>query len=619
MKPGSSLKQNLKSHPLVSIIASVDDSQSTHGGESLSSHNDTGASQLHFDEDVKATVSRSATLSDPIHIGEKHGPVDMFRLRQEIEELEERLHAMKDHFAFRAEPDRRESRDMKGFLPSPISHRGQEMRLSIPRVAFTPWPVFNEHALGPVPAVHNAVDVPINEPTTSQLRASMQFQSDVSAFSMSAKGTDARIPAKLTSIISQDHYVEVGNLPERIRINSQRIEVVLDFDLMPGDTLVTWDNGQNSPLCILRPFKLLNYLEQPIRTRLRDYEEARYKLKPGSDEFYAAEYDKDPAEDRPRPCRQDESSLTLSELTGFVNDLRALIRFIDHFIEPAKMRLQKNPGLVRFSDLWYVFPQGALVVVKDKDIPQKIWKVIQRNGGRRYLSRPDHIPTGEYQHKLSKFVIDCYHLDYDGIHYVPTYQQFIIQPFEGSQPVSALPVFPFDVAVKDNLLDRQQLLRRGQQFMESTKICHRYYSGRSESRTPSGVKLAEHTTEAAANVALYSERIDSEVIVDFERALQEVPEWRPGTAFFSPHVMDINECGNVIEIDRDNAWDARLTEEFMEPEERKWHRWEKQGLGPESEEDILLLPGRVFAFVLRTRRWGQSMPKTQIMFLNVPS
>jgi hypothetical protein len=94
-------------------------------------------------------------------------------------------------------------------------------------------------------------------------------------------------------------------------------------------------------------------------------------------------------------------------------------------------------------------------------------------------------------------------------------------------------------------------------------------------------------------------------MIDFERALQEVPDWRPGLEELKPQVADVCEYEDVFggKLDRDTVWDTRFTDEFMETESAKWRKW-KSGVNIPSS-DLLLLPDRVFGFVFRSRKWGE--------------
>lgn len=457
-------------------------------------------------------------------------------------------------------------------------------RFSIPRLNFLPW---KELDLGnDPPREHAAIDIPSNEPSTADL-----LRSDSEA--------DQGVAATTNSKVEVVHTAP-EKLPERIRISSLRLLRFLDYGLNGGELSCSG----SGPFIILRPFKILFCLDEKIRGHLAQLEQARRRIKDADEETYLEEFNKNPFPDE-EIGRFNESNMELSELTGFINDCRCLTNYMDSVLIPEKVKLEQGPEQVRFADLWFLFPQGSLIYCKDHNIPQKVWKVVQRTGGRRYISRPATIPDGEFRATFTPFILDCYHLDYDGTRYVQTYRQFKLTEFEGMQSTKTLSIIPLSVAERDlKLVNRSALIKRGQQFMDLTKkAAHRLYSGRSHYLTPDGVKLSDLEDSAAKSTSHHSERIDSEVIVDFARALQEVPWWRPSGNEPNFHAMEVEERGDGG-IDKDEKWDKVMTNDFLETETRKFRRWETFGIGPQEEDDLLLLPDRIFAFVLRSRRWG---------------
>ncbi|PYI05458.1 P-loop containing nucleoside triphosphate hydrolase protein [Aspergillus sclerotiicarbonarius CBS 121057] len=353
------------------------------------------------------------------------------------------------------------------------------------------------------------------------------------------------------------------------------------------------------------------YFDKKIRSRISDLETARRRLKDLGEDEYDAAYTLDPDSDEHYSYYSwNPLNRTLSQLTALIHDCRCLLRFMDGFLQPELARIAGGPDTVRFSDLWFLFPTGSLIYCKDRNIPQKIWRVVQRAGGRRYLSRPSGIETGEYRTTFSPFVLECYHLDYDGRNYIQIYHQFQIPDFDGLQAVKSLSVIPFVVAER-GLVNKDDLLACGEAFINyTTSWHHRHYSGRTYSRTTYGGKLSRITTDdPGKNVSQYAEQIDSEVIVDFSHAIKEVPWWYPGDAEYVYYQAEIEETGaNEWEyepIDPDNKWDSRLTDEFLEKETPKWRELGTKGKGKVPQgDDVLLLPDRVFAFVLRSRRWA---------------
>ena len=396
-----------------------------------------------------------------------------------------------------------------------------------------------------------------------------------------------------------NHKSKAEEPPERLVINSKRLQRLIDYEFCGGGLAFR----PYRTLTLSRPFKMLVCLRDKIKTRVQDFERARAVLQKATETEYVEQYKADPCEDSADRDHQDELSMSLSQLTGWILDFRCLENFMDQYVERQRARLAAAPDVIRFADLWLLFPTGSPVYVRNNNIPQKIWMVVKRSGGHRYVDRPKHTAVGDYKNSFPDFVLDCYHLDYNGTTYVPVFSRFKISSFDGQQATQRLQVVPLLAAVRDKLCDREELLARGRQFKESTKVCHKRYSGRTCDRTPKGDKLFDLDTGALKNVSRYSEGIDSEVMVDFERAIQELPAWRPGDSL---PVLQFDDYSSETGMeDPDKKWDERMADEFLEVEMKKWDQWKKEGSEPMEETDVLLLPGRVFAFVLKARRWGK--------------
>lgn len=546
---------------------------------------------------------------------------ELQHILDQIEDWEGKLENLKDYTSKRKlrlkkRLARSGSRSSSGSRKSSSSRSGSssrsrqdhEAKICIPQLNYVSWSTIVEHDYAVVPPSHYAIDIFNSKPTTFQTMESpnsMQFTYNPNE---EPKGSNLNPPKS---------DAERNELPERICINSKRIMYVLNYDLCDGK--LRWDPSAPSPFIILGPFKILVYLDARIRNRLKDIEKARLKLKSATEEEYLEELEKTPIFDQLSSTRRDESLTSLSELTATINGLRCLTKFMDEILIPAQIRLRESAGQVQFSDLWYVFPQGSLVMVKGKNNFERVWKVIHRTGGRRYLSRPTHIPDGEFTDKFSPFVLDCGNLDYDAAHFFERPKRFQIDPFEGTQPISSLPLYPFSVVGQESPSYREELLARGRQFIEYTKVRHCHYSGRTQIWTSSGKKLSDYSSYDSENVSVFSERVDSEVIVDFERAFQEVSSWRPSNdSIYELHVIEPNEIAGDYSFltDKDSVWDERLARDFTDAEKQKVDGWKKSGTCPSQDDDMLLLmPDRVFAFVLRTRKWGKHRSPT--IFMNI--
>ncbi|KAK4100557.1 hypothetical protein N658DRAFT_535937 [Parathielavia hyrcaniae] len=355
-------------------------------------------------------------------------------------------------------------------------------------------------------------------------------------------------------------------LPEAVVFQSMRLLTYLDLNIHDGS--LSWpEDNEDNVLCILRPFKFLGYFDDEIRTNLADLERIRQALQDGTEEEWEAEWQRNPPRDANIPAQpMMPQGLTLVELTGLVKEFRSLVQFLNHFITPARTRSPEEP--VFFSDLWFTFPAGSLIYVKDRNVPQKVWRVIQRTGGRR---------SGEKKGKCTQFVIDCYYVDFDGNRYIPIFHQFVIDPFDGLEPVTGLPVFPLSVAEAENYIDLDTTVERGRTFIDCTRPSHRDYTGRNLLQWPSGLSVAWNDGNGNAdNASRFSEWIDSEVMVDMDRAMHTFPHWRPSSIAPRPFTADENELEYIRET-------------YME-------KWPRKDI---DEENL-----RVFAFVFRTRKWA---------------
>ncbi|KAM7188376.1 protein MSP1 [Naviculisporaceae sp. PSN 640] len=415
-----------------------------------------------------------------------------------------------------------------------------------------------------------------------------------------------------------ESYPAVDGIPDRIRINSIRLQlIILEERKAIGDNV-----GQHElpdsyfRLFLYRPFKVLYYLEGKIRDRLRRYEQLRKEIRPdASEEEFQQDYHNNPVSDicflmSTPGLGEHQPQRPISYLTADINDLRCLVQFIDLYLVAERNRIRNIDrtlgGSIRLPDLWYVFPVGSMVYCRDDQIPQKIWRVAHtfygRKGNMPHLSNSQ---VGSKGPKASTFYLDCYYLEYDGTRHVPVTRRFQIH--QGWEPP------------QHTHTNKDEVITRGKRFIEyATTSRHLYYTGRSLSVTPDGEKLphARPLDETGKNRTVqYSVRVDSPVMIDYTRVFQEVPWWRPGGSGLNRLALGKNivivgfnpgpdvDADQQITVDSDHSWDLRVFDDHMERESKKWRDWE-EGNGRPEGDDYLLFPGRVFAFVFRTRKWA---------------
>lgn len=432
-------------------------------------------------------------------------------------------------------------------------------------------------------------------------------------------------------------------VPERVRINSIPLNETLK-------TILRMPNRRSTqPLIILRPFKALLYHEEDFRNTLAALEkmvEVRSDVAVHSDVTIGEPYN------HVRNQMSKIPALSPQRLREAPDEIRCLLRFIES-LKPLINDIRNNPclehhiepqsAMILFRDLWYVFRPGQYIFSRLGI--QKVWRVIQVTGGRRLLSAegsPSTIDAIRVK-SSSPYQIDCYYLDFDGNRFGPVHRRFQIRPFEGHRQITSLDVHPIEYqANHESLIDN--LTKRGSEFVSLTQVSHKYFKGRTIVWGPDGTRLTNPMQERKAHGVSYPEQVESPVIVDFNRTIQLNPEWGPNLNIGELAEQDICEvlemssavdschppmpqppgyrdsreqarlttmckqpgCCENEEILPDFQWDRRSMEEFVSKEEIL----SPYGVDKDyvvSEEQLRLLPNRVFGFILRSRKWGESL------------
>lgn len=376
-----------------------------------------------------------------------------------------------------------------------------------------------------------------------------------------------------------------------------------------------------------------------------------------------------------------ESEVTKDEPEDLANsiealrDLRCLISFMDRHLDPVVARYRSNEcEKVSFNDLWHLFKPGELIYgplglsraatevsidinglskvssSQAVDRFQEVWKVVSTAGGRAKL-RAEQSSDDEDQMLLQKydetgselpssrrlhpFIIVSYYVDFDGSTFLPASSQVNIDPFKGFKDITSLSIYPLRFA-KNQIELRSKWLARGKRFREYVTPRHLYYEGRSITSRPAG-----YQTELD-NFPKYSGNIDSEVVVDFKEAVSTHPTWTNHTLFVAMKSIFMREFSEDYPIyywsegrqsklirkeDEYCYIDRRIDEKMMEsvreqdelirdfPDKALEEDWK---LG---DEHLILLPNRVFAFVMKYRKFGRyignRMPEPVVQSLNI--
>ena len=311
--------------------------------------------------------------------------------------------------------------------------------------------------------------------------------------------------------------------------------------------------------------------------------------------------------------------LTSTDGKPALKRLRLLVKFMDQEIlgPVAELKNPKGPKQVYFADLYHLFPPGEEVlemVGSRTDNEAQVYRILQCTGGRRYndaetSKQEDESLNFKPEERCSPFVISCVHVDFNGTELGPVTSTLPpIKEYIGQRSVSTLPVIPWLLFPDPTL--RQKVQERGNRFLELATVSHKDYTGL--------------TIEPR-------EEIDSQVIVDFGSTFQLNPDWMPNLDVHGSSASDWRETaphnpdetpleptkGEVLDCCSYNScWiheDASIDQTRMKDyfADRAIFRRDRPVVLKASAdsveldvEDRVLLPSRVFGFVLRSRTWA---------------
>ncbi len=348
-------------------------------------------------------------------------------------------------------------------------------------------------------------------------------------------------------------------------------------------------------------------------------------------------------EDKPVLNEEAQNSTESKNLTDSVEafrELRCLIEFIDHELKPVmedfKAARRKK---VYFSDLWYLFRPGDLLYTPldnkgnidiaralDTTVPfvrkmgarfQEVWRIDTTAGGRPNLRASAN--KDSINKKVNAFSLHGYYTD---INYLQAYDTFMyffsIDPFPGQRDISSLPFYPLKyLANADHLCSKWKA--RGEAFREFHTFVHKYYIGRSLTSHPNGDSPTDD------NLPKHAENIDSPVVIDFSEAFAANPGWPSYIDVDPPIGYEPEECHEDYLtnfwtdmsrkelykslydfIYNDSIIDIRLSDEQRLHDKLMENRRDRTFTEHSqlSDEHLILLPNRVFAFVLRNRKFG---------------
>ncbi|KAJ4416164.1 hypothetical protein N0V82_006924 [Gnomoniopsis sp. IMI 355080] len=458
-----------------------------------------------------------------------------------------------------------------------------------------------------------------------------------------------------------EHWNGQGALPERIRINSKSI--IESLSTIHGEAISTEEPIQ--PMIVLRPFRILSFYEKEIREMTASsMEEIRMNQttsapqveveKPQTSLPLTTSVSQGACETASTTVENaaSQKATTNEELQARKEHLTCLQRFIGDYIGKKIAFLNSSAcRKIVFSDLWYLFQPGTMVLsadgkqayqvvnVRSKQHkgtdPRTAWDALlfadpaSKDSDRAGGSTSGHHPGADIS-------IQCVYIHFDGRELGPVLKRFNINKWDGEKDISSLEMHPLRLHILKSLQERPlsstaetsinehdieegvqnlryRLIDRGRLFAKVAAVRHMYYSG-----------LAVNTRD----------EIESQVMIDFEAALSEDSRkgWVPrikrlvGTDWDVDNNKDADkecsaECCRHETVHNDSYVETRNRQNFINSIIQKMedtpHKLPSPIIFPRplgdskheanefTEDEYMIMSYSVFGFVLRDRTWAE--------------
>ncbi|KAI7446462.1 hypothetical protein KC336_g1195 [Hortaea werneckii] len=431
-------------------------------------------------------------------------------------------------------------------------------------------------------------------------------------------------------------------------------------DLMKILEKITEDEITAANPVHVRPFKYLLKHESKIRSALEQIQQALHTHS-GDPSVGATEALQGHPTDRSTTETVSTTVEGVPVTERNLKLLRCLMGFIDNEMRDIlSVRKQIAGGTleeVSFEYLLHLFKPGDLVFA-DPRLPteeRRAYRVLYVTGGRPLFESseerrqrlkkssegieaekaheiggfeifPDEIVSQGSQGKATKMtplVVDCFYMDYDGTNYGPRPQRFIIPEFGGRKKIVDLDVYPahFDTACETV---RGKLLRRGKYFVDCRNRPHKEYHGYV---LPERVAILSADVEGAwfkiyNDPGIRSEvfQLDCECIIDQKATLDRYTPSNTGEVKgvtttnklgFHSGVLskptDSNQSELFDKLGRDKDQSDMYDDSRFDIDLRTQFISQTTLLSSSREitedEQIELLPLRVFGYALQKRKW----------------
>src|SRR3569833_1947128 len=333
------------------------------------------------------------------------------------------------------------------------------------------------------------------------------------------------------------------------------------------------------------------------------------------------------------------------QVVAELEDLRCYVDFIDNKLVPEMDRFREETYSgrlkIRFDDLWYLFTPGELVYVPlnsmlnasenqvdrlgipiedsshETSMHQSIWRL-----GHTYVPPAEVCPTNTARLDARSFDALCYYLDYDGAAYGAVGFRFKMPYFEGERDVRDLAIYPLKYALAaDELLREAREI--GRMYTEAVTRWHLTCNGWTFVTDPIGLPILD-SNYVRERRQKRPEHIEGEVIVDFKEAFNSHPSHK-ASFLDGTKVTERQSMGGIVESPHQvvvwadekrskmvfSTTETLVTDDNCQAAEHNaaldlvpYFRKSTRPTTILSDDDLVLLPRRIFVYSLRQRRFA---------------
>ncbi|KAF7527700.1 hypothetical protein G7054_g10370 [Neopestalotiopsis clavispora] len=428
---------------------------------------------------------------------------------------------------------------------------------------------------------------------------------------------------------------------DRVRVQSRFVMKRLDGCYKPYKDHIF---GEFGPVVFKRPFTCFIYFQNQMKNELKELEKevaASILRAEQAKETVQEESGKTASSDETRTDNRSgnppdlgrdgenndpEKTRTLNDdlqlLQHELEEVRCYVEFVDTHImplhNPFDLSNPSRPQKIRYQDLWYLFKLGELIYQppRKKNSPMALSGQSRTSATRQTLWRMYRMVVTNTE---SDTYIWCYHIDFDGVSYGASVQGIVIEEFEGERDITSLSCYPLSYA-KDATAILKSAREDGSKFMAlvTDKNKHGTHAGWTLTDDPQGNPV-EVSNFQGEKIKLNPEHIESDVVFDFNEACNFHPSWAPKFGVESPVMIDTEgtfigpayvKWANEERLNRLATYSQRIVtvDEVFNIEHNRFleqdHYFSEEKMKvPVSDDDLVLLPKRMFGYALWERKF----------------